>query len=182
MPGSGQRFCSEACRTAAKALQKRPTAEQYRAYAEQKRRARGQIKRAPTWDIDGNRYCPWGKHYVPVSEFRAGYCKVCKPEQQRSQSLKYKYGLTLAQYNAMVDEQDGACGSCFVRTEKLHVDHDHACCPGERSCGKCVRGLLCHNCNARVVAMVENSRVLIERAIDYLDRSAVLLRARDLDS
>jgi hypothetical protein len=38
------------------------------------------------------------------------------------------------------------------RAEKVHVDHDHACpngCSGEGSCGSCVRGLACDECNRR---------------------------------
>lgn len=29
----------------------------------------------------------------------------------------------------------------------LVVDHDHECCSGSYSCGKCVRGFLCASCN-----------------------------------
>jgi hypothetical protein len=32
-------------------------------------------------------------------------------------------------------------------TVNLRVDHDHRCCPGAHSCGKCVKGLLCEGCN-----------------------------------
>lgn len=40
----------------------------------------------------------------------------------------------------------GGCEVCGEK-ENLHIDHDHACCPQERTCGKCVRGVLCgrHN-------------------------------------
>ena len=27
------------------------------------------------------------------------------------------------------------------------VDHDHSCCPGSKTCGKCLRGLACQKCN-----------------------------------
>lgn len=30
---------------------------------------------------------------------------------------------------------------------RAYVDHDHACCAGSRSCGKCVRGIVCVSCN-----------------------------------
>ena len=45
-----------------------------------------------------------------------------------------------------------SCGMChepFEEGQLIHVDHDHACRPEKiRSCRKCVRGLLCHACNA----------------------------------
>jgi hypothetical protein len=39
------------------------------------------------------------------------------------------------------------CGFEFRFRERCQ-DHDHACCPGHRSCGRCLRGLLHPNCNA----------------------------------
>lgn len=40
------------------------------------------------------------------------------------------------------------CREPFEDDRRIYVDHDHGCCPGEgRSCGKCVRGLLCLRCN-----------------------------------
>jgi hypothetical protein len=47
------------------------------------------------------------------------------------------------------DWQDGryACGE-LIDADEAEVDHDHGCCPGRKSCGKCTRGLLHPACNS----------------------------------
>ena len=50
------------------------------------------------------------------------------------------FNLSPEQFQAMIDEQNNRCKICgevFTRTP--HVDHDHSCCSGPRSCGKCIR-------------------------------------------
>jgi hypothetical protein len=60
------------------------------------------------------------------------------------------------------------CESCGS-TENLCVDHDHACCPGRRSCGKCVRGTLCQRCNKGIFG---DDIYLMESKIQYLEDRA----------
>lgn len=74
-------------------------------------------------------------------------------EHNRVWRLRFFYGITVEQYNAMFVAQGGVCAKCrhACKTGKhLCVDHDHACCPGKRSCGGCVRALLCSSCNQMV--------------------------------
>jgi hypothetical protein len=53
--------------------------------------------------------------------------------------------------------------------KRLSVDHDHACCSGEGSCGKCIRGLLCHKCNLALGAINDDINIL-QKMIDYLKK------------
>lgn len=52
----------------------------------------------------------------------------------------------------------------------LTVDHDHACCPGDRSCGRCVRGFLCVYCNS-AAGMLGDDAVRAQMLADYLQRT-----------
>ena len=84
----------------------------------------------------------------------------------------YEYhNLTKANYEQLLDSQDNRCAICHteIRTVKIHmsVDHDHNCCPGQRSCGKCIRGLLCRSCNAGLGFFKDNVGILLG-AIRYL--------------
>ena len=71
-----------------------------------------------------------------------------------------------------------ACGMChepFEEGQRIHVDHDHACCSDKcRSCGECIRGLLCHVCNI-ALGHIERRYAL---ARPYLDNPPAQLVAR----
>lgn len=86
--------------------------------------------------------------------------------------LKAFYGITVERYYEMLEAQGGACAICQITEpggpyRKWHVDHDHNCCPGEKSCGTCVRGLLCVKCNTGI-GMLGDSVATIARALEYL--------------
>lgn len=79
------------------------------------------------------------------------------------------FGLARDKYDALLQKQGGGCAICGTATQKrlLAVDHDHSCCPGERTCGKCIRGLLCDNCNHGLGKFRDNPQ-LLRNAIRYL--------------
>lgn len=60
--------------------------------------------------------------------------------------------MPVAEYEARVEAQSGLCLLCEHAPERqrLHIDHDHTCCPAGGSCGRCVRGLLCGDCNRKL--------------------------------
>lgn len=116
------------------------------------------------------------------------YCKPCgkarhagyrskNPQWRRSRTsniLKSRYNITIEQYEEMLDRQGGVCAACgeTCKTgQSLAVDHDHGCCPGDRrSCGGCVRGLLCRSCN-QALGFIERDN---SHLFAYLDRAGSL--------
>ena len=76
-------------------------------------------------------------------------------------ALKLYYGITLDEYDAMLEKQGGHCALCD-RTE-LVVDHCH-------ETGR-FRGLLCRPHNVAIGALGDNTYGL-QRALEYLSVSA----------
>lgn len=79
------------------------------------------------------------------------------------------HGLTPTEFARMVDAQGGKCSICqqVPQGQRLRVDHDHACCDSKYSCGKCIRGLLCSQCNAALGGFRDDPK-LLEAAMRYL--------------
>lgn len=75
-------------------------------------------------------------------------CKRCVADTQK--------GLTLERRRAMLKEQNGMCAGpdCDLVFDingdaktNYCIDHFHECCPGQKTCGNCIRSLLCRQCN-----------------------------------
>jgi hypothetical protein len=67
------------------------------------------------------------------------------------------------------DEQSksgcNACGSL----DNLVIDHNHDCCPNSNSCGNCIRGVLCGNCNT-AEGLLGSSIERVEMLLAYMKR------------
>jgi hypothetical protein len=99
------------------------------------------------------------------------------PEKHKAGSIKSTYGVD---FEALWAKQEGLCASCCLpmqkggkETDSVCVDHDRSCCPGKRSCGKCVRGLIHRNCNL-VLGYAKDDLHVLRSAIAYLERWHIL--------
>jgi len=93
-----------------------------------------------------------------------------------------RYGVDRAGYDRLVAAQGGRCAICGTADpgpgyERWSIDHDHACCPGSESCGHCVRGLLCRNCNVGLGHFDDDPDRLLAATAYLLSRADVLRMA-----
>lgn len=115
------------------------------------------------------------------------YCDTCLqiftdytqyiPKEAKDVRSILVHGLSLPRYVEMLVAQNFRCALCKLvemtshrRTnggKRLCIDHDHKCCPGAYSCGRCVRGLLCDFCNL-VVGRFERDPALFDNVTTYL--------------
>ena len=101
-----------------------------------------------------------------------GYCKPCHRDKSkqtyirlygssREYHLRRRYGITGAEYDAMVEAHGNLCALCRERPPE-HVDHDHVT--------GVVRGVLCSCCNQGLGNFRDNVAAL-RAAIVYLERT-----------
>ena len=108
------------------------------------------------------------------TEYMREYRKRAKSvvdRARRDSHLKKTYGISLAEYDEMLEEQGNGCAICGTSPEKngrrLDVDHCH-------TTGK-IRGLLCHSCNLGIGKFKDNPDLLAEE-LKYLYKSNVVSR------
>lgn len=135
-------------------------------------------------------------HFRKISDnSRFGYCKPCRlakdagyrrsnpvlihrinrksakkcvtPERVRNRNLKNRFGLSIDDYNRMLQQQNNCCAICQTTTPRgrfnsFCIDHDH-------KTGR-VRGLLCFKCNLGLGNFNDQTELLL-KAKDYLEKT-----------
>ena len=97
-----------------------------------------------------------------VRAYRKQY-NASRKSELREGHLKRKFGITLDDFEAMLEAQGGGCAICGRSAPEgtsLHVDHDHET--------GVVRGLLCFTCNGALGMFTEDEEHLA-RAADYVN-------------
>lgn len=105
-------------------------------------------------------------------EYCANYYKENKDKiskhrktYKREYDLKRNFGLTVSEYDAMLEAQKGCCAICATPQSllpiRLAVDHCH-------KTGK-IRGLLCNPCNKGIGNLKDDKQVILN-ALTYLNQ------------
>jgi Recombination endonuclease VII len=99
-------------------------------------------------------------HKQEINEQSRAYRHDHKDDRQRLLRRLTRYGISPAEYDALLAKQNGACAICRRRPKgRLCVDHCHVT-------GR-IRGLLCHSCNLALGYLRDDQASLIA-AVAYL--------------
>ncbi|MDE2101177.1 MAG: hypothetical protein KGL39_28270 [Patescibacteria group bacterium] len=130
------------------------------------RRQRKSYPEAPP----GEKWCQRCQQFKALTLFHKhqrtidGISNTCK-QCQRNSNLRTNFGITLAEHDALLEQQANACAICLVPfSSSPCVDHDHT-----QPKGQCVRGLLCQSCNKGLGVFLDDP-VRLRQAADYLER------------
>lgn len=123
--------------------------------------------KAPAKIVSGNTKRSWRCTYHTRAK------KARDKERARFATVARTYGLTPAQYVALLVYQNYLCAVCKVangKTKALAVDHDHRLAKlhphdEKKACVDCVRGLLCSVCNQILIGRYNKAQ--LQNAIDY---------------
>lgn len=140
-----------------------------------------------------SKYCKKCDSEKPIEEFWKNQCSciVCHKYMQKThwksrtplkrleQHLKYKYGISHAEFLKAWDAQSGNCAICEIELPDLMVydnrrrgyaiDHNHE--TGQ------FRGILCLKCNS-LLGMASDSADVLKSAIKYLTARGSYAAAR----
>jgi hypothetical protein len=134
-----------------------------------------------------NKLCPHCNITKNVENFylnngkHSSWCKPCtisqskknakkNPEKRKEQDKKYylkkAFNLSVNEYDALLEKQNGVCAICkkveIRKNSRLSVDHCHN--------SNIIRGLLCRTCNLGLGYFYDDTN-LLNNAISYLQKN-----------
>jgi len=136
--------------------------------------------------------CSWcGKRFNPMTHKRGQQMRFCDEFCRSKAPTLTSYNVTGEHLFRMLADQGGRCAagcgttiSLMVKRgdpEMTHIDHDHRCCSeGYRSCGECIRGLLCVPCNQTLGWLETETGQMVDPVDRCFGLAAYLLRSTDV--
>ncbi len=107
-------------------------------------------------------------------------CKACvKLYHSETHHSTRRHGLTFEEREAWLESQGGTCLYCDKLSPFMVIHHDHACCPGSWSCGRCVVAILCKKCNTASGGFNDDPEQM-RRAADHLEQATAMMVARNV--
>ena len=111
-------------------------------------------------------YSEWDECRIPGCEKKPNIRGFC-----------HSHGKKMIRFNLGPDKflelmSKDKCDICSREIDAFtsHIDHDHTCCESTRkSCGNCIRGVLCSQCNM-ALGLFKDSITTLMAAVSYLEK------------
>lgn len=115
--------------------------------------------------------CEGCQHLIQLQRNRENH-SIHKDEVAK-QRIKQRFKINIDEW---IESQNNSCAACFRSFEPgvvvMSVDHDHSCCPSRMSCcGRCVRGLLCRECNSAAGFLNDDATRILQLA-EYFSKNS----------
>lgn len=142
--------------------------EQARAYRRRRYKENSQVREMNA--LKNRQYRSNPENREKLKKWREKYRASNAGKMMTRKHLLAKYNLTFETYDSLLKQQSGVCLFCSEPPDQginMDIEHDHTCCNGAYSCGKCIRGIVHHGCNG-IIAIIENQMGRFE---SYITRS-----------
>lgn len=107
--------------------------------------------------------------FLAIKRIQSKKLKQSDPEKYRKKGsdalLKFNYGITREEYDALLLIQNGVCAVCKQKCttgQALSVDHNHKT--------NKIRGLLCRKCNM-AIGLLNDSEIIAFAVFEYLTKN-----------
>ena len=108
--------------------------------------------------LRGRRLASNAKRYATLDKTELAH-------NQRERRYKHRYGITIAEYNTRLAEQNNKCAICceveYTEEARLYVDHDHST--------NVVRALLCPRCNT-AMGIIDKGEAFMKKCVAYAEK------------